>query len=122
MKNNSGTSYKRIGTVFIGIIALMLFVSSLNLNRVQATPQEETNPEKGKLDIKNEDEAKFLQGFEIFGRVEKPQTVFIIPGQDPSVDDIIIKREFFKEIFRPVEKQTITSKESKSNKPVYIPY
>lgn len=122
MNKNSGANLKRRGTIFISIISLMFLVSSLNLVRVQATPQESNDPEKGKLEIRNEDEAKFLQGFEIFGRVEKPQTVFIIPGQDPSVDDIIIKREFFKEIFRPVEKSTVTSKESQSKQPVYIPY
>ncbi|MBN2093589.1 hypothetical protein JW964_28460 [candidate division KSB1 bacterium] len=122
MKKSSGTFYSKIGTIFIGVISLLLFVSTLNLNQVQATPQDSKDLEKGKLEIRNEDEAKFLQGFEIFGRVEKPQTVFIIPGQDPSVDDIIIKREFFKEIFRPVEKATVTSKESKSKQPVYIPY
>lgn len=122
MKESSGSFYRRIGTIILGTFSILLLVSTLNLNQVQATPQDSKDPDKGKLDIRNEDEAKFLQGFEIFGRVEKPQTVFIIPGQDPSVDDIIIKREFFKEIFRPVEKQTVTSKENRSKQPVYIPY
>jgi len=122
VKSNSRAFIRKIGTLFLGVMTIVLFVSTLNLNQVQATPQDSKDLEKGSLEIRNEDEAKFLQGFEIFGRVEKPQTVFIIPGQDPSVDDIIIKREFFKEIFRPVEKPTVTSKESKSNQPVYIPY
>ncbi len=49
----------------------------------------------------------FLDKIEILGRVEKPQTVFILPGRDPTVDDIEIDRSFFKEIFRTVEKDEI---------------
>lgn len=45
----------------------------------------------------------FLDKIEILGRIEKPQTVFIIPGKNPTVDDIQIDRSFFKEIFRTIE-------------------
>ena len=46
----------------------------------------------------------FLDKIEILGRIDKPQTVFIIPGKEGAIDDIMIDRSFFREIFRPVEK------------------
>ena len=46
----------------------------------------------------------FLDKIEILGRIEKPQTVFIIPGKDAAINDIQIDRSFFREIFRSVEK------------------
>ncbi len=44
----------------------------------------------------------FLDKIEVEGKLEKPQAIFIIPGGDPEIDDIEIKRSFFEEIFRPV--------------------
>ncbi|NIR50961.1 hypothetical protein GWO43_20280 [candidate division KSB1 bacterium] len=55
----------------------------------------------------------FLDKIEILGRIEKPQTVFILPGNDPAVDDIMIDRSFFKEIFRSVEKDDISRRNKK---------
>lgn len=49
----------------------------------------------------------FLNKIEIYGRIAKPQTVFIIPGTDPRVDGINIERRFFNDIFRTVEKSTL---------------
>ena len=48
-----------------------------------------------------------LDNIEIQGRVEKPQTVFILPGKDPEVDTIQIDRSFFREIFRKVERDML---------------
>ena len=45
-----------------------------------------------------------MDRIEILGRIEKPQTVFIIPGKDDTINDIQIDRSFFREIFRAVEK------------------
>lgn len=55
------------------------------------------------LKKKQSDVKIFLDKIEILGRIEKPQTVFIVPGQNPVVDDIQIDRSFFKEIFRSIE-------------------
>ncbi len=46
----------------------------------------------------------FLDKVEVLGTVAKPQALFIIPGRDPKVDGIEIDRSFFREIFRPYEK------------------
>jgi hypothetical protein len=48
-----------------------------------------------------------LDNIEIQGRVEKPQTVFILPGKDPEVDTIQIDRSFFREIFRKLERDML---------------
>jgi hypothetical protein len=49
-----------------------------------------------------------LDNIEIEGRIEKPQTVFILPGRDTAVDDILIDRSFFKEIFRQIDKDQLS--------------
>ncbi|MBN1155624.1 hypothetical protein JXB12_11970 [candidate division KSB1 bacterium] len=49
----------------------------------------------------------FIEKIEIYGKVAKPQTVFIIPGTDPRVEGIQIERRFFGDIFRRVEKSTL---------------
>jgi hypothetical protein len=46
----------------------------------------------------------FLDKVEVLGSVAKPQALFILPGSDPRVDGIQIDRSFFREIFRPLEK------------------
>ncbi len=46
----------------------------------------------------------FLDKVEVLGSVAKPQALFILPGNDPKVDGIQIDRSFFREIFRPMEK------------------
>lgn len=46
----------------------------------------------------------FLDKVEVLGSVAKPQALFILPGSDPKVDGIQIDRSFFREIFRPMEK------------------
>ncbi len=59
------------------------------------------------VDKKREDVKIFLDKIEILGRIEKPQTVFIVQGKDPAIDDIQIDRSFFREMFRPVNKEAI---------------
>lgn len=49
----------------------------------------------------------FLDQIEVYGRIAKPQTVFIIPGTDPRVSGIKIEKRFFNDIFRQVEKSTL---------------
>ncbi len=76
--------------------------------RTVAAKEDSSRSEK-KLDVeKRRKEVKlFLDKIEILGRIDKPQTVFIVQGKDPTVDDIRIDRSFFREIFRKVEKDDI---------------
>lgn len=66
------------------------------------------------LDKKKSDVKIFLDKIEILGRIERPQTVFILPGKDPTVDDIQLDRSFFKEIFRLIEKEDYRRRALKS--------
>ncbi len=71
--------------------------------QAQETPSEQTTKPEPRVD---EGAIKlFLDKIQVTGRLEKPQAVFIIPGQNPEIDDIRIERSFFREIFRPVEKR-----------------
>lgn len=92
--------------------------------RLKAVPPQKQNTKKGDqpVPVKQESVETFLQVLEFYGRVEKPQTVFIIPGKDPKVDDITIERKFFKEIFRIVEKNTLRTPQSGDAVIPYIPY
>jgi hypothetical protein len=63
---------------------------------------------------KKDDVKMFLDKIEILGRIDKPQTVFIIPGKDGTIDDIMIDRSFFREIFRPVEKDDFRKRVEKA--------
>ena len=54
----------------------------------------------------NQNDVKlFIDKIQVEGRLERPQAVFILPGQTPNIDDIQIERSFMKEIFRPIEKR-----------------
>ena len=46
----------------------------------------------------------FMDKIEVLGTIAKPQALFILPGNDPKVDGIEIDRSFFREVFRPIEK------------------
>ena len=70
-------------------------------------PQNQQNGQSEQTQISNKDVKLFLRQIEIYGRIAKPQTVFIIPGTDPRVDGLRIDRHFFSHIFRPVEKSTL---------------
>jgi len=71
--------------------------------------QQKAIPEKNQtiLSADSSSTSIFLDKIEIEGRVEKPQTIFILPGQDPEVDSIQIERSFFREIFRKIEKDML---------------
>lgn len=103
-------------------ITLGLLLSVTVTVWAEAPPPPQSGKTPDQVEIKQNDVVQFLETLEIFGRVEKPQTVFIIPGKDPKVDDIMVKREFFKEIFRVVEKPTINAKQVKMKDAPYIPY
>ncbi len=68
----------------------------------------------------------FLDKIEIVGELEKPQAVFFLQDTPTEIDDINIKRSFFKDIFRPVEKKgrmvTKMSTEPTQDRKDYIPW
>jgi len=89
------------------ILFLLLFLLSASgwAQERKSAPMDSVQAEvEQQLEKKQKDVKIFLEKIEILGRIEKPQTVFILSGKDPAVDDIHIDRSFFKEIFRSIEK------------------
>lgn len=88
-------------TIFIIFIFFILMsVSGFAQNRsAEADTSQSAN-------VKQEDVKLFIDKIEIEGQLEKPQAVFILPGQTPDIDDIQIERSFMQDIFRPIEKRT----------------
>lgn len=100
--------YRKVSTVSfttILVLSLLFCVTSPSLaQQKNHDPKADTEEEDLELEKKQDKVKIFLENIEILGRIEKPQTVFIIPGNDPTADDIQIDRSFFKEIFRSIEK------------------
>ena len=110
----------QIKLVPIFIFTLIVFLSVPVLAQKRVSVKQDSIQKAVDLDLKTKkSEVKiFLDKIEILGRIEKPQTVFIIPGKNPTVDDIQIDRSFFKEIFRTIEvdqiRKEIERRESKT--------
>lgn len=81
------------------VLGLCLGVSAFAQN--QTVVSDTTQSAK----VNQNDVKLFIDKIEVEGQLEKPQAVFILPGQTPDIDDIQIERSFMKEIFRPVEKR-----------------
>lgn len=118
-------------TIFL---TLTLFIG-FTLAAGKSSPQDEQlpqpSPSAGKQEEKTseapvaDDAIKlFLDKIEVMGELEKPQAVFIIPGVDPTIDDIKIDRSFFNEIFRSVEKleKTRQIKKEETKDLHYLPW
>lgn len=87
----------------LAAIVVMPAAGALAQEKVATRQDSSAQAEKFDVEKRKQDVQIFLDKIEILGRIEKPQTVFIIQGKDPAVDDIQIDRSFFQEIFRRVE-------------------
>lgn len=104
MKNNQRKLFAVLFTAILGLLLLFCFTSPSIAQQKSQESKASTEKEDLELEKKKENIKIFLEKIEILGRIEKPQTVFIIPGTDPTADDIQIDRSFFREIFRSIEK------------------
>ena len=84
--------------ILMGLVAMPSFAQEVAVKQDSIQKAVDLDLKRKKSDIKI-----FLDKIEILGMIERPQTVFIIPGKNPTVDDIQIDRSFFKEIFRTIE-------------------
>ena len=78
------------------IFLLLLFIFLSNIVFAKAPQKNKKASELNDVDRKTMN--VFMKQIEIYGRIAKPQTVFIIPGSDPRVDGIRIERRFFRDI------------------------
>ena len=79
----------------------------------QKAVQQKPKPTKG---ISQKAKKLFLDQIEIRGWVAKPQMVYVIPGVDPKVDDIVIDRSFVDEITKPIDKDSFEKKYAREQK------
>lgn len=79
----------------------VILISVAAMGQTQTTTSDTTQSSQ----VSQKDVKIFIDKIEVEGQLEKPQAVFILPGQTPDIDDIQIERSFMKEIFRPVEKR-----------------
>ncbi len=90
-------------------LMLLVFTIALFVNNASLFAQTETKDKKQeKGDIKKSKKTNtkiLLDKIEITGKIEKPQTAFIIQGQEQAVEDIHIDRSFFREMFRKIERE-----------------
>ncbi len=97
-----------IGILFHGYFAPGIAKNKSESGAKFATPNPQTKNQDNKKNsntISKDQVKKFIQKqLTIYGRVAKPQAVFIVPGMDPKVDGLRIDRQFFDLIFRNVEK------------------
>ena len=96
------------------IFLFTIFLSSFAYS--QAEPDTAKTPAPDASNVQEENVKLFIDKIEVQGRLEKPQAVFILPGQTPTIDDIQIERSFMNEIFRPVEKRTTFETKHKPEK------
>ena len=99
------------------ILVLVIVFSAIAQN-----PKAEKSELSDNTVKQTEDGVEILDAVKIYGSIEKPQTVFIIPGKDPQVEDVEIKRSFLKEIYRKVEKPVLKSQEIRLKDEAYIPF
>jgi len=94
---------------FMTISLLLAAIAAASLSARQEQPATADTTQNKEFDVKQrqQDVKMFLDKIEILGKIDKPQTVFIVPGQDSNVDDIQIDRAFYPEIFRNVEWDSI---------------
>jgi len=62
-----------------------------------------------------------LDQIEVKGWIEKPQMVFVVPGVNPEIDDIVLDRSFLNEMMRPLDKDQF-EKQKVLNQKMVIPW
>ena len=98
------------------LILIQLYTSKVFALNSSPVKQDKKANRNTPIMLDNKAMKTFLDKIEIYGRIAKPQTVFIIPGADPRVDGIRIERRFFRDIFRNVEKSTLRKQKIKEQR------
>ena len=80
----------------------------------QVQAQQDTTKKKPTIKL-------FLDKIEVQGWIDRPQMVYVVPGVNPEVDDIVLDRSFLDEILRPLDKDTF-EKQKLVHKRTIIPW
>ena len=109
----------KIRTTFLIVIVLSIFIiatakAQTKADSVKTTVQDSTR--------KAQNLKLLLDQIEIRGWVERPQIVYVVPGINPKIDDIILERSFIYEILRPLEKDKFEKQKIKKRRRTVIPW
>lgn len=86
-------------------LSVFLFFCCLENGVVFAQEKKVTKPATKQDKTQKKETLKLMMDqVEVRGWIEKPQTIFVVPGVNPEVDDIILDRSFANEILRPLDK------------------
>ena len=109
----------KITTTFLIVIVLSIFIiatakAQTKTDSVKTTVQDSTR--------KAQNLKLLLDQIEIRGWIERPQIVYVVPGINPKIDDIILERSFIYEILRPLEKNKFEKQKIKKRRRTVIPW
>ena len=107
-------------TIF-NLLVILFFCGSFNVIVFAQEKKTSTSANKQEKTKKRETLKLLMDQIEVRGWIEKPQTIFVVPGVNPEVDDIILDRSFVNEILRPLDKTKFERQNVKRKKRV-IPW
>jgi hypothetical protein len=105
-------------------ITSFIFVSGHSLAQEKKAPEKPNSTTAAIHDstMKKETFKLMMDAIEVRGWIEKPQTIFVVPGIDPEVDDIGLDRSFANEILRPLDKDKFEKTQVREKKKAVIPW
>ncbi len=110
---------KIILTLRCVLLFTVFMITSLQAQTVPDSVKTETVQDSTK---KERSFKLLLDQIEIQGWLEKPQMVYVIPGLNPAIDDIILERSFLVEILRPLQKDRFEKQKILRRKRTVIPW
>ena len=90
---------------FLALVSTTGFAQKKEEPKKEQEKEQVTKSAEDQPNIQDKELKIFMDKIEVIGRLEKPQAVFIVPGKNPEIDDIRIRRSFFNNIFRTVERK-----------------
>jgi len=105
---------------FIGIL-IIFFISIVSELQAQEKLQSQQNVIQDTSKV-NKRIKLLLRQIEVRGWIEKPQMVYVVPGVNPEIDDILLDRSFLDEILRPLDKEKFEKQKLILRRKVVIPW
>ena len=94
----------RIRKICIGLVFLIIILTLGQTPRVEAQEQNQQKVARQDTTTRKRSIKLFLKQIEVQGWIDRPQMVYVVPGINPEVDDILLDRSFLDEILRPLDK------------------
>jgi|Deesub1362B_J571_1020462.scaffolds.fasta_scaffold27993_2 hypothetical protein len=119
MKKSSQTKQRKLYFAGMFLIFFITITTVLEAKepsiQIQQKTVQDTTRQKKSLKL-------LLEEIEVQGWIEKPQMVYVVPGINPEVDDIVLDRSFIDEILKPLDKDKFEKQRLLLSKKVVIPW